>query len=57
MATSGGEANLKADLIPEQVGPANSRELFRNGATAYFTLPKRSTVPSLLSCWYVLGNW
>ena len=28
------------DLIPERVGSEKRRELFRNGATADFTLPK-----------------
>jgi hypothetical protein len=33
--------NLKDNLIPERVGSAISRELFKNGATAKNSFPKR----------------
>jgi len=33
---------LSIDLIPERVGSANSRKLFRNGATAKKNLPKKT---------------
>jgi len=41
MASLGWQSHPKVYIIPERVGPTNSIELFRNGATAKKSLPKR----------------
>jgi hypothetical protein len=37
------KAHIRVNLIPERVGLANSRELFKNGATAKKSLPKNTS--------------
>jgi hypothetical protein len=37
------KAHLKFKMFPERVGSANSRKLFRNGATAKKRLPKNTS--------------